>query len=77
MLRRLLKVTPREIIFPPIATVNGVSGFVAQDLVAKSNDWPQITKIERELISIYRLTERSAEADEAERRLSTLSEVVQ
>ena len=47
----------------------------AQDLVAKSNDWTQITKIERELISIYRLTERSTEADEAERRLSTLSEV--
>jgi len=47
----------------------------AQDLVAKSNDWPQITKIERELISIYRLTERSTEADEAERRLSTLTEV--
>jgi len=45
----------------------------AQDLVAKSNDWPQITKIERELISIYRLTERSTEADEAERRLSTLT----
>ena len=49
----------------------------AQDLVAKSSDWPQITKIERELISIYRLTERSTEADEAERRLSTLTEVVQ
>ena len=48
----------------------------AQELVAKSSDWPQITKIERELISIYRLTERSAEADEAERRLSTLTEVV-
>ena len=27
------------------------------------------------LISIYRLTERSTEADEAERRLSTLTEV--
>ena len=49
----------------------------AQELVAKSSDWPQITKIERELISIYRLTERSTEADEAERRLSTLTEVVQ
>ena len=49
----------------------------AQDLVAKSNDWPQITKIERELISIYRLTERTVEADEAERRLSTLTEVVE
>ena len=49
----------------------------AQDLVAKSNDWTQITKIEKELISIYRLTERNTEADEAERRLSTLSEVVQ
>ena len=46
----------------------------AQDLVAKSNDWTQITKIERELISIYRLTERSTEADEAERRLSTLTD---
>ena len=49
----------------------------AQELVAKSSDWPQITKIERELISIYRLTERSTEADEAERRLSTLTEVVE
>jgi tetratricopeptide (TPR) repeat protein len=49
----------------------------AQDLVAKSGDWPQITKIEKELISIYRLTERNTEADEAERRLSTLTEVVQ
>jgi tetratricopeptide (TPR) repeat protein len=49
----------------------------AQDLVAKSGDWPQITKIERELISIYRLTERNTEADEAERRLSTLTEVVE
>jgi tetratricopeptide (TPR) repeat protein len=48
----------------------------AQDLVAKSGDWPQITKIEKELISIYRLTERNTEADEAERRLSTLTEVV-
>ena len=48
-----------------------------KELVAKSSDWPQITKIERELISIYRLTERSTEADEAERRLSTLTEVVQ
>jgi tetratricopeptide (TPR) repeat protein len=49
----------------------------AQDLVAKSGDWPQITKIEKELISIYRLTERNTEADEAERRLSTLTEVVE
>ena len=49
----------------------------AQDLVAKSSDWTQITKIEKELISIYRLTERNTEADEAERRLSTLSEVVE
>jgi hypothetical protein len=49
----------------------------AQELVAKSSDWTQITKIEKELISIYRLTERNTEADEAERRLSTLTEVVQ
>jgi len=48
----------------------------AGDLVAKSNDWPQITKIERELIAIYRLTERDAEADEAERRIATLTEIV-
>jgi tetratricopeptide (TPR) repeat protein len=49
----------------------------AGDLVAKSNDWPQITKIERELISIYRLTERDTEADEAERRIATLTEIVE
>ena len=49
----------------------------AQELVAKSSDWTQITKIEKELVSIYRLTERNTEADEAERRLSTLTEVVQ
>ncbi len=49
----------------------------SQDLVARTNDYTQITKVEKELISIYRLTERNTEADEAERRLLTLNEVVQ
>jgi hypothetical protein len=48
----------------------------AQDLVAKSGDWKQINRIETELISLYRLTNRDTEADEAERRLSTLTEIV-
>ncbi len=46
-------------------------------LVGRTNDYTQITKVEKELISIYRLTERNTEADEAERRLLTLNEVVQ
>jgi hypothetical protein len=49
----------------------------AQDLVAKSNDYPQIEKVEKALISVYRSTERDAEADEAERRLGTLQEIVE
>jgi tetratricopeptide (TPR) repeat protein len=49
----------------------------AQDLVAKSNDYPQIEKVEKALISVYRSTERGAEADEAERRLGTLQEIVE
>jgi hypothetical protein len=48
----------------------------AQDLVAKSGDWKQINRIEKELISLYRLTNRKSEANEAERRLSTLTEIV-
>jgi tetratricopeptide (TPR) repeat protein len=48
----------------------------AQELVAKSGDWKQINRIENELISLYRLTNRDTEADEAERRLSTLTEIV-
>jgi tetratricopeptide (TPR) repeat protein len=49
----------------------------AQELVAKSGDWKQINRIERELISLYRLTNRETDADEAERRLSTLTEIVE
>jgi len=49
----------------------------AQDLVAKSSDFAQITKVEKALISVYRSTERDAEADEAERRLGTLQEIVE
>ena len=50
---------------------------ISQDLVAKSGDWCQISKIEKELIKIYRLTSRDADAEEAERRLSTLKEIVE
>jgi tetratricopeptide (TPR) repeat protein len=49
----------------------------AQDLVAKSSDYAQIARIEKALISVYRSTERDAEADEAERRLGTLQEIVE
>ena len=49
----------------------------AQDLVARSNDWTQVQKIEKALISVYRSTGRDAEADEAERRLGTLQEIVE
>jgi tetratricopeptide (TPR) repeat protein len=49
----------------------------AQDLVAKSNDWPQIQKVEKALIRVYRSTGRESEANEAERRLGTLQEVAE
>jgi tetratricopeptide (TPR) repeat protein len=49
----------------------------AQDLVARSNDWTQVQKIEKALISVYRSTGREEEADEAERRLGTLQEIVE
>ena len=49
----------------------------AQDLVARSNDFPQVEKIEKALIEVYRATERNSEADEAERRLRTLQEIEQ
>lgn len=48
----------------------------AQELVAKSSDWGQINRIEKELIGLYRLTNREFEAHESERRLSTLTEIV-
>ena len=50
---------------------------ISQELVARSGDWCQISKIEKELINIYRLTGRDADAEEAERRLSTLKEIVE
>lgn len=50
---------------------------ISQELVARSGDWCQISKIEKELIEIYRLTSRYADADEVERRLSTLKEIVE
>jgi tetratricopeptide (TPR) repeat protein len=50
---------------------------VAQELVARSADWTQITKIEKELSIIYRLTNRDTDADEVERRLCALTEIVQ
>jgi len=50
---------------------------VAQELVAKSADWTQITKIEKELSIIYRLTNRDTDAEEVERRLCALTEIVQ
>ncbi len=48
----------------------------AQELVAKSSDWDQIARIEKEFISLYRLTNRESDATEAERRLFTLTEIV-
>ena len=50
---------------------------ISQELVARSGDWCQISKIEKELINIYRLTSRDADAEEAERRLCTLKEIVE
>ena len=50
---------------------------ISQELVARSGDWCQIGKIEKELINIYRLTSRDADAEEAERRISTLKEIVE
>jgi tetratricopeptide (TPR) repeat protein len=49
----------------------------AQELVAPSNDWKQVTKIERALIQLYRATGKEEVAVEAERRLTTLLEVVE
>lgn len=49
----------------------------AQELVSVSSDWKQVMKIEKALISVYRSTERNTEADEAERRLGTLQEIVE
>ena len=49
----------------------------AQELVAPSNDWKQVTKIERALIQLYRATGKEEVAVEAERRLATLLEVVE
>ena len=50
---------------------------VARELVARSADWTQITKIEKELSIIYRLTNRDTDAEEVERRLCALTEIVQ
>jgi tetratricopeptide (TPR) repeat protein len=49
----------------------------AQDIVAGSGDWEQITKIEKSLIQVYRAIGRHGEANEAERRLGTLLEIVE
>jgi len=49
----------------------------AQGIVAGSNDWTQVEKVEKALISVYRSTGRDTEADEAERRLGTLQEIVE
>ena len=49
----------------------------AQELVAPSNDWKQVTKIERALIQLYRATGKEEVAVEAERRLATLLEVME
>ena len=47
----------------------------AQDLVTRSGDNAQVEKIERALIEVYRATERTTEAENAERRLQTLQEI--
>jgi tetratricopeptide (TPR) repeat protein len=49
----------------------------AQDIVAGSGDWDQISKIEKSLIQVYRAIGRHGEANEAERRLGTLLEIVE
>jgi tetratricopeptide (TPR) repeat protein len=49
----------------------------AQDIVSKSGDYPQVEKIEKALATVYRATERDSEADEVERRLKTLQEIVE
>ncbi|MFM7775780.1 MAG: hypothetical protein ACKO7S_01780, partial [Actinomycetota bacterium] len=49
----------------------------AQELVARSGDYAQIEKIEKALVEVYRATERDSEADEVERRLRTLQEIVE
>ena len=49
----------------------------AQEIVAGSGDWEQITKIEKALILVYRAVGRHDEASEAERRLGTLQEIVE
>jgi len=49
----------------------------AQEIVAGSGDWEQITKIEKALIRVYRAVGRHDEANEAERRLGTLQEIVE
>ena len=48
----------------------------AQDLVARSGDYAQVEKIEKALVEVYRATERDGVADEVERRLKTLQEIV-
>ncbi|MFM8965404.1 MAG: tetratricopeptide repeat protein, partial [Actinomycetota bacterium] len=49
----------------------------AQELVARSGDYAQVEKIEKALGEVYRATERNSEADEVERRLRTLQEIVE
>lgn len=49
----------------------------AQEIVAGSGDWNQVTKIEKALIEVYRATGREDDAAEAERRLGTLREIVE
>ena len=49
----------------------------AQDIVSKSGDYAQIEKIEKALARVYRATERDSEADEVERRIKTLQEIVE
>jgi tetratricopeptide (TPR) repeat protein len=49
----------------------------AQDIVAKSGDYAQVEKIEKALVLVYRATERDSKADEVERRLKTLQEIME
>jgi tetratricopeptide (TPR) repeat protein len=49
----------------------------AQDIVSKSGDYAQIEKIEKALATVYRATERDSQADEVERRVKTLQEIVE
>jgi len=49
----------------------------AREIVSGSNDWEMVTRVEREFINLYLAQGKVEAADEVERRLKSLQEVVE